>query len=263
MKFYKYSATGNDFVILDNRKGELEPQNIALWQKVCRRRAGVGADGVIFVENSREYDFKMTYLNADGAEVSMCGNGSRAASHFCHRVLGMSDQLEFETKNGVYRSRVVDDYASVQMSELYDQEKIDLSDFGYQKFSYLNTGVPHAVFEIEDLDKIDINNLALPVRHDKRFLEGVNVNFFEKVGAGKMKLRTFERGVEGETLSCGTGATAAAIFFNKLYGGPSTVEITTPGGTLFVALEEEQKEIWLKGEVSLVYLAESDLNFLK
>ncbi len=263
MNFWKYSAHGNDFVVLDNRSGEIDGANHHFWKDICSRRTGVGADGVLFVENSEKYDFHMRYLNSDGGEVSMCGNGARAISHFysSHQDI-FKHELCFSTKEGVYRSFLdkESDFVSIEMTEFYDENKIEISSFYNSLDSYYaNTGVPHCVYLVDDIQEIDVETEGRRIRNLEIFPDGVNVNFISKIG-DKYAIRTYERGVEGETLSCGTGTTAAAHFIFKIEADESLNEMTfiARGGELKVSREGDK--LFYGGKVHLIYKGQLCIN---
>lgn len=242
MKFWKYQANGNDFVIFDVRENSLNYSDKELWQGVCDRKYGIGADGVLFFAPSDAHDFKMIYLNADGGEVDMCGNGARAMVHIAKDLLDKTP-VSFETKKGLYQGEVLSDgRVSVSMNELYAVEEIDVSDlYKDAKNSYFaNTGVPHCVYEVEDVDQIDLIEIARPIRYDKRFCEGTNINFYD-LKNGEIRMRTYERGVEGETLACGTGTVAVALSYRKHHEEKDNIEIQTPGGLMKVTFKGENR----------------------
>ncbi len=257
MKFWKYQANGNDFVIFDVRVDSLDYSNKELWGKICDRKYGVGADGVLFFAPSENHDFKMIYLNADGGEVDMCGNGARAMVHLA-KVLLDKTPVSFETRKGVYEGEVLaDGRVSVSMNELYGVEEVPISDLYTEGKNcyFANTGVPHCVYEVEDVDKVDLVEVARPIRYDKRFCEGTNINFFD-VKNGTLRMRTYERGVEGETLACGTGTVAVALAYVKHHGKKDELEIQTPGGMMKVQFKGEKR--FLSGEVSNPFNGEID-----
>lgn len=256
--FKKISATGNDFIIVDNRDGIFLETTSDAWQNLCMRKTGIGADGVLFLENSKEYDFSMRYLNADGGEVAMCGNGARALSYFANQFgTGLKDQTSyvFSTQNGVYNSTVSEDgFVKVQMTEVYDEGAHDLSDFNLsENHYYINTGVAHCVFEAKNLGDIDLNELSRKVRHDERFEEGSNVNFFEMTKEHSLSLRTFEKGVEDETYACGTGAVATALFASRLYSIDNYIDVKMDGGILKIEFNSDRSKIYLGGNVHVIY----------
>jgi len=259
MKFWKYQANGNDFVIFDVRDNSLDYSKKSLWGKICDRKYGVGADGVLFFAPSQDHDFKMIYLNADGGEVDMCGNGARAMVHVASILLGKTP-VSFETKKGVYEGEVLSDgRVSVSMNELYAVEEVSIGDlFSEAKNSFFaNTGVPHCVYEVEDVDKIELVEIARPIRYDKRFPEGTNINFYD-VKDGSIRMRTYERGVEGETLACGTGTVAVALSYRKHHEEIDELEIQTPGGLMKVQFKNGKR--FLSGGVSNPFSGDLDLS---
>ena len=259
INFTKFNATGNDFIIIDNRNQLYKVEDKNKWSALCSLKTGVGADGVLFLEKSPNLDFKMRYINADGGEVEMCGNGARAITAFAHGVLETKKiTYKFETMNGVYECSLDDIYGyRLRMSELYDVGKIELKDlelkFQAKKSFYLNTGVPHAVFEIEKIQEYPVVNNGRMVRYDERFPKGSNANFFEVISPNHIKIRTYERGVENETLSCGTGATATALAAATFYGWNDLVVLETLGGILTILFSLDLKEIYLCGKVEKIF----------
>ncbi|MCO4794616.1 MAG: diaminopimelate epimerase [Bacteriovoracaceae bacterium] len=262
MKFWKYQANGNDFVIFDDRKSTMDKDNKKLFRNICDRKYGIGADGILFLESSPGHDFKMTYLNADGGEVDMCGNGARAIVDLASKLLAKKP-FSFETKKGIYEGEVLEDgTVCVSMNELYDVESLDVSDlYSEAKNSYFaNTGVPHCVYQVEDVNSIDLVSIARPIRSDHRFSEGTNVNFYE-VQRDKVKMRTYERGVEDETLACGTGTIAVALSYVLHHGEVEELSIETPGGLMKVQFRDKKR--FLIGNVSNPFTGEIEIsNFL-
>lgn len=259
INFTKFNATGNDFVVIDNRDQTYRAEDTILWAKLCSLKTGIGADGVLLLEESESTDFKMRYINADGGEVEMCGNGARAITAFAHEVLSEKKQLyKFETMNGVYECALDPDYGyRLKMTELYDVDQIKLNDLdtvmSAKKSLYMNTGVPHAVFEIEKILNYPVFEKGKLVRYDSRFPKGSNANFFEVISPKHIRIRTYERGVENETLSCGTGATATALAAAKFYGWSEEVVLETLGGRLAVKFSKDLKEIFLCGKVEKIF----------
>lgn len=257
LKFWKYSATGNDFIIFDDRDGKVPALD---WEAICHRETGIGADGILFLRSSNKSDFKMTYLNADGGEVEMCGNGGRAISHFAKYELEIVPRLnqtfEFETSEGVYSSSVKNDFVSLNMTEFSEWKRFKIENFfESEKSAFMKTGVPHCIYLVASVDSIDLDKTASPIRHNKLFENGVNVNFIEKIGDHHLKMRTFERGIEGETLACGTGATAAALACNEFFGWEKSVQIDAPGGRLEIQFKGRGghfSEIYLCGKVKKI-----------
>lgn len=259
INFTKFNATGNDFIVIDNRDLTFKAEDKAKWAALCSLKTGIGADGVLLLEKSSTVDFKMRYINADGGEVEMCGNGARAITAFAHEVLdAKKETYKFETMNGVYECSLDATYGyRLKMTELYDIGKIELNDLDSKvqakKSFYMNTGVPHAVFEIEKIKEYPVFDNGRMVRYDGRFPKGSNANFFEVVSPNHIKIRTYERGVENETLSCGTGATAAALVAAKFYGWNDEVVLETMGGILAVKFSKDLKDIYLCGKVEKIF----------
>jgi diaminopimelate epimerase len=255
--FFKYSATGNDFIVVDNRAHKYDSANTKLWSELCHRKLGIGADGVLFLETSTSADFHMRYLNADGGEVEMCGNGARSITHFAHFLgLKTAPDYKFTTAKGKYSAEVLGaNLIKVQMTELFDENKYLLQDFKISDSCwYLNTGVPHCVFEVNELEKYSVYEKGKLVRFDGRFPEGSNANFCQRVKGNIFGLRTYERGVEGETLSCGTGAVATAIVVAKKYQIENQVILKTPGGILTVSFNSDFSKVYLAGDVKQVFI---------
>jgi len=253
ISFDKYCATGNDFVVLDNRTNSFDPSDTKLWQKVCDRRFGIGADGVLFFNNSNKFDFEMVYLNADGGEVGMCGNGARALTTFAQKIQFDKVNFTFKTRDGVYTSSLLKNgEVKLEMVQLFDIEKVDVSDLYENKHSYfMNTGVPHSVFFVESAEAVNIKEAGAKVRYDERFEGGCNANFVEVLGEGSLKVRTYERGVEDETLACGTGAVACAFAYRKFYKEVSKVSVEVPGGLLNILFEDDK--VYLCGKAAKIF----------
>ncbi len=253
IKFYKYQGTGNDFIIFDNRNNIIDRNNDAWVAKICDRRFGIGADGVMFLEDHKEYDFQMIYYNADGRESSMCGNGGRCMVNFV-RMLGTDkDKYRFLAVDGVHEATINNEIVSLKMQNV-------ASVITGENIWQLNTGSPHYITFVEGLDKMDIKKAGAVIRYNEAFMpDGINVNFLEERN-GALYIRTYERGVEDETLSCGTGVTAAAICYalkKQVSTGTHIVELKTMGGPLQVALtktaQNSFEDIWLIGPGELVF----------
>lgn len=257
LEFTKMNATGNDFIVIDNRNLIFSAENRSLWAKLCKLKTGVGADGVLLLEKSRKADFKMRYINADGGEVEMCGNGARAITSFAHEQLQLSKvNYTFETMNGVYQCSLDDKYGfRLKMTELYDVDSIALESLGVKNKNaiYMNTGVPHSVFEIETILAYPVFENGKRIRYSPLFKNGCNANFYEVLSPKHLKVRTYERGVEDETLSCGTGVTATAIAAAKFYGWKDEIIVETMGGQLAVEFNTDLSEIYLCGKVEKVF----------
>jgi diaminopimelate epimerase len=252
LQFYKYQGTGNDFVIVDNRKRTFDKLPV---KQICNRRFGIGADGLMLLEETPGYDFKMVYYNSDGNVSSMCGNGGRCLGMFAHKLgLGENKTLDFTAIDGPHTVIILDnEMVSIKMN---DVEKVKLLGNDFE----LNTGSPHYVKFIDDTDKLDILNEAHKVRYASKYKDkGINVNFVQETGNHSLKVRTYERGVEDETYSCGTGVTACAIALsekNKFTDGNYQIQLDTPGGKLEVRFTKsagKYLEIWLTGPAVEVY----------
>lgn len=259
INFTKFNATGNDFIVIDNRNLAFDANDKSCWAKLCSLKTGIGADGVLLLEKSTKSDFKMRYINADGGEVEMCGNGARAITAFANEVLDQKKSLyKFETMNGIYECALDPVYGyRLKMTELYDMDKIKLNDLDQvmnaKKSLYMNTGVPHAVFEIEKILDYPVFEKGKAVRYDNRFPKGSNANFFEVIAPKHIRIRTYERGVENETLSCGTGATATALAAAAFYNWNDEVVLETLGGQLAVKFSPDLKDIYLCGQVEKIF----------
>lgn len=250
--FYKYQGTGNDFILINNHHFLFPKENLALIEKLCNRKFGIGADGLMLLESSDAYDFKMVYYNSDGNESTMCGNGGRCIAAFAHQ-LGISGKKgKFLAIDGEHDFEITPDTVRLKMIDVVDiNAKNENMEF------VLFTGSPHVVQFRSAIDKLDIIKEAHSIRYNEEYAQaGINVNYVE-LKDGKIKMRTYERGVEDETLSCGTGTVAAALSFavqNNLEKGK--VDIETPGGTLAVSFNKYQnefREIWLEGPAQFVY----------
>jgi diaminopimelate epimerase len=249
--FYKYHGAGNDFILLDNRKLTFEADNISLVARMCDRRFGIGADGLMLLQDHPSADFEMRYFNSDGREGSMCGNGGRCIVAFARRLQLAGDTTRFMAVDGLHDAEdngggVI----SLKMSDVTEIETIG-SDF------YLNTGSPHYVRFMEDLDHLDVYAEGRKIRYNERFSGlGTNVNFV-KLENDHLTVYTYERGVEDETLACGTGITASALcaaLRNGLRQG--VFQVTAKGGELSVSFERKEagfSGIWLKGPAQFVF----------
>jgi len=249
--FYKYQGTGNDFVMIDNRSLSFDKSNTKHIAFLCDRRFGIGADGLILLENHESLDFKMVYYNSDGNESSMCGNGGRCITAFAKFLRIIENVASFEAIDGVHEAIVERDVVKLKMN---DVENVQV----FSSHQFLNTGSPHHVQLEADLDSIDIKEKGSDIRYGEPYGKaGSNVNFVKKLNENTFKVRTYERGVEDETLSCGTGVTAVAIaMYNKGETKNNSVQLETPGGTLTVTFEKESGKytnVWLIGKAIQVY----------
>lgn len=253
LTFYKYQGTGNDFIMVDNRKGVISKENTSLINWLCDRRFGVGADGLILLENSASTDFKMIYFNADGKEGSMCGNGGRCIVAFAHFLNIIRNETTFEAIDGLHVATIINDVVSLQMQDVVAIEKNNNSVF-------LDTGSPHHVQFEENISNFDIKSVGSKIRNEVYGVAGSNVNFVKKIDDATFRLRTYERGVEDETLACGTGATAVAIAMNYLKEtSVENITLQVEGGELevsFDCIDGEYKNVFLKGKANQVFKGE-------
>jgi diaminopimelate epimerase len=250
IEFHKYQGTGNDFVMIDNRDGKLDRKDKTLAQKLCHRKFGVGADGLILIENHQEYDFEMIYFNPDGSQ-SMCGNGSRCAVLFAYTLGIIGESTVFLSTDGVHSATIEKDQVDLSMHDVTNN-RISNKGEAFQ----INTGSPHYVTFEADVQAVNVKTEGAAIRYNDVYKkEGINVNFVEELASGEIKVRTYERGVEDETLSCGTGVTACAIA-HVMKSGTSPVTIHTEGGTLEVSFQwdgSEAKNVHLKGPALKVF----------
>lgn len=248
IQFHKYQGTGNDFVMVDNRNDGFDKSDLNIISQLCDRRFGVGADGVILIEHSDEADFEMVYYNPDGSQ-SLCGNGSRCAVMFAKFLGIIENDASFKAIDGVHKARIVDEQVHLLMHDVLDYEKIG-DDF------LIDTGSPHYIKYVSNTGNIDPVAEGRKVRYSQRFAkEGVNVNFLEVVSDDELNIRTYERGVEAETYSCGTGCTAAALSLS-LKTGVDKVSLKAVGGDLKVSFTRDGntfRDIYLIGPAKAVY----------
>ena len=260
LNFCKYHGTGNDFIIVDNREQNLDLKHPIIKQ-LCSRHTGIGADGLIFLENSERAEFRMVYFNADGHEGTMCGNGGRCFVSFAKHLGLIKNETKFEAIDGMHNAFIL------SHNEKEMTIKISLNDVTEWSESngsvVINTGSPHYVRFVDDLDKINPYQEGKKLRWNEKFQpEGVNVNFVQ-IQEDKLHIRTFERGVENITLSCGTG-TVASVLAAFLKGKITDTKITavTPGGDLSVNFNFENKifrNIWLEGPSKKVFTGQAEI----
>ena len=251
-EFYKYQGTGNDFIIIDDRVSVFPIADKDIIAAICERRMGIGADGLILLRDHDKYDFEMIYFNSDGNQSSMCGNGGRCIVAFA-AILGIiENETVFMAIDGVHKARLNSEGVSLQMQEV---KKIKRTISGL----FLDTGSPHYVQMVDDFTTLNVDAEGRSIRNLANFMnDGVNVNFV--LDADPLEVRTYERGVEAETLSCGTGvvAVALAMYYSNIIKD-NIVDIKTKGGILNVDFEEYNgiyRNIWLSGDVSMVYAGE-------
>ena len=252
--FYKYQGTGNDFVFVDNRQELFIKNNTKLIAHLCDRRFGVGADGLILLENDPESDFKMVYFNADGNESSMCGNGGRCIVAFAERLNIINKKTTFNAIDGLHEATIENGFVKLKMQDVNAIEVFD-------NHTFLNTGSPHHVTLVKNIKQFDVKNEGSKIRYGSPYNEaGTNVNFVEQVNDKTFAVRTYERGVEDETLSCGTGVTAVALAMHSI--GKTKAEevaLNVEGGKLKVTFDKTAngyKNIWLQGPATLVFKGE-------
>lgn len=257
MKFSKLQGTGNDFILIDNRKKTFErfigskPVREAVG-KICQRKRGIGADGLILIEGSKVADFKWQFFNSDGSTAAMCGNGSRCAARFAFENGIAKERMKFETLAGVVEAKVKRRDVKVKLTKPYDL-RLNLTVEGI-KGHFINTGVPHFVAFVDRLEDVNVKDVGRRIRFSELFKPiGTNVNFVE-VKLDKIFVRTYERGVEDETLACGTGSVASALISAKVFNVKSPIEVVVRSGErLKVYFDEEMENVYLEGPTTWVY----------
>jgi diaminopimelate epimerase len=260
LRFTKMNGAGNDFVLIDNRLGDLRLGADQI-SKICDRHRGIGADGVLVLERAANgADFRMRYYNADGGEAEMCGNGARCFARYASRVAGPRDELSFETPAGVIGATLQGELVRLEMSEPKDLKLgITIPLLGQQIVAhFVNSGVPHVVVPVDDLEKVDVRGLGSAIRHHELFApKGANANFLKECGAKKISIRTYERGVEDETLACGTGVVASALIFAAVQKTEGPIGVLVRGGNeLQVAFDragDQFKNVTLTGPADFVF----------
>lgn len=260
LRFSKMNGAGNDFVMIDNRVGDLQlaPEQIV---KICDRHRGVGADGVLVLERAANgADFRMRYYNADGGEAEMCGNGARCFARYANRVAGAEKELSFETPAGVIAAELQGELVRLEMSEPKDMRLAITIALPERQVAahFVNSGVPHVVVPVDDLEGVDVRGLGSAIRRHELFApKGANVNFLKERGPRQIVIRTYERGVEDETLACGTGVVASALIFatTKKVDGPIGV-LVRGGNELQVGFEkigDQFRNVTLTGPADFVF----------
>ncbi len=257
LEFYKYQGTGNDFVMIDNRNLKVSKNNTNLIKQLCDRRFGIGGDGLILLENPdvAEDDFKMVYFNADGYPSSMCGNGGRCLVAFANYLGIVEKTARFTAVDGPHEATISEGVVSLKMQNVAD---VKLK----EEYSFLDTGSPHHVIFVKDVQSEDVQQKGSEIRYSELYKDnnGTNVNFVQQINDEVLKVRTYERGVEDETFSCGTGVTAVAIAAyqtGKIQN--KEVKLETPGGSLEVKFENTDsgfENIWLTGPAVQVFKGE-------
>jgi diaminopimelate epimerase len=252
--FYKYQGTGNDFIMINNFDGAWNELSISTIQQLCDRKFGIGADGLIKINQHPEFDFEMDYYNADGSK-SFCGNGARCSVAFAQKLGIISQETSFLAIDGKHEASLNDAVISLRMNDV-SSIQVENSDF------ILNTGSPHYIRYVSHVKNENMHEIGKNIRYSERFLkEGINVNLVEEVSPKQISVRTYERGVESETLSCGTGVTAAvlATAHKNSYTGEQKLNVETLGGNLSVSFQFDSNsftEIYLEGPALFVFKGE-------
>jgi diaminopimelate epimerase len=255
--FHKYQGTGNDFIMIDNLDGAYSFIDIEQVKMLCDRRFGIGADGLILINSCASFDFEMDYFNSDGTK-SFCGNGARCAVQFYLNVSGSKEKFHFLAIDGEHTAALIGQEISLEMSPVNTIHKLD-ADY------IVNTGSPHYIQRVDNLNAMDVYSSGRSIRNSDRFIkEGINVNFVDRLAEAHLAIRTYERGVENETLSCGTGATACALVEGLNLGfGAHTVRVDVLGGQLNVSFTRTENEtfsnIRLQGPATFVFQGEIDV----
>ena len=261
LDFTKMNGAGNDFVLIDNRAQTIKLSRDQVV-RLCDRHRGIGADGVLLLvpSASGKADWAWDFYNSDGSTGEMCGNGARCYARFVQKLTGLGRELTFETEAGIITARVQGDRVTVSLTQPGDlrlSQQVTLSG-GVQTIHSINTGVPHAVLFVPDADRAMVRQLGPEIRRHPHFgPKGTNVNFVQQIGPNHIRVRTFERGVEGETLACGTGVTASALISAQLHGFTSPVKVQVQGGdqleVSFEAHHGEFAEVRLSGPAEFVF----------
>lgn len=260
LRFTKMNGAGNDFILFDNRTGSIDLDRNQIAQ-LCDRHRGIGADGILLLEKpTNGADFRMRYFNADGGEAEMCGNGARCFARFANKVGGRQEKISFETPAGVISAELKGDLVTLQMTEPTDLRlNIDLSMAAENRtLHFINSGVPHVVIPVAKIDNVDVRCDGAAIRYHNMFSpNGTNVNFIEKRGPNKIAIRTYERGVEDETLACGTGIVASALIFAETENIDEPITVTARGGDElqvgFERVEGSFRNVTLTGPAEFVF----------
>ena len=250
IKFYKYHGTGNDFIIIDDRNKFFDYTNFKLIASLCKRSTGVGADGLILLRSHDKFDFEMLYFNSNGYESTLCGNGARCIVSLANKLGIIQFNTVFKAIDGAHNAKITNNVVSIQMNDVFSIEKNN-------NMCVLNTGSPHCVKLVDDIDNFDVFNNGRQLRNSTEFVgDGINVNFAQ-IKSNVLHVRTYERGVEAETLSCGTGVVASAISVHRLsLIKNNVIDVETMGGNLSVSFENNNQyyqNIWLSGPAIFVY----------
>lgn len=262
--FYKMSGAGNDFIVIDNRHQIVSDTNLSGFiASVCRRKMSAGADGLILIEGSEKCDFRWRFFNSDGSKAEMCGNGARCAARFAHVIGIAGTSLSFETEAGEISAQIHKESVKVKMpdpSGLKLAYPLKLSEHSLE-ISSVNTGVPHVVVMVEQVADIDVVTVGREIRLHQAFAPaGTNVNFAQRIQGNAIEIRTYERGVEDETLACGTGAIASAVISADRFKMSSPVGVKTRSGAYltihFNAEDGKFSDIYMEGDARIIYTGE-------
>ena len=263
LHFTKMVASGNDFVVIDNRNHKLSDYGHSLSdiaKKLCGRRLSVGADGLLLIEDSKKADLKMRIFNPDGSEVDMCGNGSRSVALYAVESGIAPKDMRIETGAGIIDAEVIGLNVKVRLTDPKDLSLNKRLKIGKKvhKVHFINTGVPHVVSFLKDIDKLNVGSIGSKIRYHKSFKpEGTNADFVKVLNPKEIKIRTYERGVERETYACGTGAAASAIASGLVYGFKPHIDVTTKSGEVlrvyFDIKGRRINNVYLEGEAKVVY----------
>ena len=260
LRFTKMNGAGNDFILIDNRAGDLDLNRTQI-ARLCDRHRGIGADGILLLENPSDHaDFRMRYFNADGGEAEMCGNGARCFARFANEAAGPKDKISFETPAGVISAELAGDLVTLKMTEPTDLRLNIPLRVGTEKriVHLINSGVPHVVVPVTQVGDVDVLLEGPAIRYHEMFSpKGANVNFIEKRGADEIAVRTYERGVEDETLACGTGVVASALIFAATENVKGPIGVLARGGDElcvgFEKIDKQFRSVTLTGPAEFVF----------
>ena len=256
LRFTKIEGTGNDFILFDNHNGFFKGDERDFFARICARRTGVGADGILLIQEGDQSPVRMRYYNSDGKIAEMCGNAARCAAYYAyhHNIVDTSEFM-IQADDGLHLARVQRDIIEVEMVRPSDFETgLDIvHEAGMEEGGLVDTGVPHLVIFTDHVGEVDVEKTAPKYRFHSRFPDGVNVNFVQRMKQNQLQVRTYERGVEGETLSCGTGCVASALAAHRLSEYRSPVTVHTHGGDLSVRFDPEWSSVALSGPVHVIF----------
>ncbi|HVN49005.1 MAG TPA: diaminopimelate epimerase [Bacteroidota bacterium] len=273
IEFYKMSGAGNDFVVIDNRTGKIK-NKVALAKKLCERRFGIGADGLMLIEKAKDADYTMSYFNADGSYGGMCGNGGRCISYLAYKLGVAGKQQRFIANNRIYTSKILKDNVELTMLDPWDvslNERLTIHEKVYP-YHFINTGAPHVVIDVDEMvtkfhqiENIPVEIFGTQIRFHPNFApEGTNVNFIKRESASKIFVRTYERGVEEETYACGTGSVASALVASTLWNIESPITVIPKSGKKLIVKfkktsDTEFSNIHLIGPATITFYGSIDV----